>query len=148
MLICSSRNLFLIINAENTCASYVYMSLLSLLSSLMHFCQIKVFVYYSSISGHKHLIIEVVSNIFILFCFLHLKGNNYTIKKLIVFKSEHDLLVKRIYIFKPIICHFSINYQDAFVCICFMTEMGNVDPGGPVSLQSLAPTLIKHTWSS
>ncbi len=23
--------------------------------------------------------------------------------------------------------------------------VGNVDPGGPVSLQSLAPTLIKHT---
>ncbi len=26
--------------------------------------------------------------------------------------------------------------------------VGNVDPGGPVSLQSLAPTLSKHTWSS
>ncbi len=25
--------------------------------------------------------------------------------------------------------------------------VGNVDPGGPVSLQSLAPTLIKHTWT-
>ncbi len=26
-----------------------------------------------------------------------------------------------------------------------MAGVGNVDPGGPVSLQSLAPTLIKHT---
>ncbi len=32
-------------------------------------------------------------------------------------------------------------------CYC-NTEVGNVDPGGPVSLQSLAPTLIKHTWTS
>ncbi len=27
----------------------------------------------------------------------------------------------------------------------FTAGVGNVDPGGPVSLQSLAPTLIKHT---
>ncbi len=25
---------------------------------------------------------------------------------------------------------------------------GRVDPEGPVSLHSLAPTLIKHTWTS
>ncbi len=29
-----------------------------------------------------------------------------------------------------------------------LKRVGNVDPGGPVSLQSLAPALIKHTWSS
>ncbi len=28
------------------------------------------------------------------------------------------------------------------------TRGGNVDSGGQVSLQSLAPTLIKHTWTS
>ncbi len=30
----------------------------------------------------------------------------------------------------------------------YSAGVGNVDPGGPVSLQSLAPTLIKHTWTS
>ncbi len=28
------------------------------------------------------------------------------------------------------------------------TGVTKFGPGGPVSLQSLAPTLIKHTWSS
>ncbi len=28
------------------------------------------------------------------------------------------------------------------------TGVGNVDPGGPVSQQSLAPTLNKQTWTS
>ncbi len=32
--------------------------------------------------------------------------------------------------------------------LSYRSGVGNVDPGGPVSLQRLAPTLIKHTWSS
>ncbi len=37
-----------------------------------------------------------------------------------------------------------------FILKIEMTRPGvtKFGPGGPVSLQSLAPTLIKHTWSS
>ncbi len=44
-----------------------------------------------------------------------------------------------------------INYILKYIQIessYFKSGVGNVDPGGPVSLQSLATTLIKHTWTS
>ncbi len=43
--------------------------------------------------------------------------------------------------------HWPRTAQEAVWPTC-KAGVGNVDPGGPVSLQSLAPTLIKHTRTS
>ncbi len=39
-------------------------------------------------------------------------------------------------------CDFVWSYE--LTVVAYRPGVGNFDPGGPVSLQSLAPTLIKH----
>ncbi len=40
-------------------------------------------------------------------------------------------------------------HAEPFVTVYYLRAgVTKFSPGGPVSLQSLAPTLIKHTWSS
>jgi len=56
-------------------------------------------------------------------------------------------------------CHILKNNMSSYLpqmcsCVGCLTALWpdhlptNLSPGGPLSLQSLAPTLIKHTWAS